>query len=84
MLSEDGFYLYSPDEELWVSFEDDLNLGSDPAAHPVGAGREYVPISDLDPAMFPFSEPSSGDDELVADPLGDDEDPESPGFLGQG
>ena len=84
MSSEDSFYLYSPEEELWVSFEDDPNLESDPAAQPVGAGRENVPTSDLNSAMFPFSEPSSDDDDPVADLLEDDEDPESPGFLGQG
>lgn len=84
MSDGDSFYLYAPEEELWVSFGDDPNLESDPAAHPVSAGPENIPASDLDSAMFPFSETSSEDDQLVTDLLGDNDDPESPSFLGQG
>lgn len=84
MSGEDLLSPYSPEEELWISFGEDPNLGFDSATNPAGAGRETVPTSDLDLGMFPSSEPSSDDDGLIADLFGDGEDPESPGFLGQG
>ena len=82
MAGEDPYLLYSPDEELWISFVEDPYPGSDSATNPVSAGRDNVPTSDLDSAMFQSSEPSSDDDELAAVLFGEYEDQESPGFLG--
>lgn len=83
MAGDDPYFL-SPDEDIWISFVEDPDPGSDFATNPVSAGRESVSASDLDSAMFQSSGLSSDDDELAADLFGEDEDPESPGFLGSG
>lgn len=50
----------------------------------VSFAEDPNPGSDSAMNIFPSSDPSSDDDELAADLFAEDQDQESPGFLGQG